>query len=170
LAAGGEGAFQFAFHAEMLGKSHGAGAVGLVADTLNSAEDEGPVNWVGAIEDAGDEAVEKAAGDMGEEVVVPDGVVEEAADGFGFEGAEDEDAFWGAADGVEGDSGELDVSSSRKEPGMSWSWSNWMRAETSAGRCWGRRAAALAGSEKPSLKSLSYGWWRSSSGIGLRGG
>jgi hypothetical protein len=44
LAAGGEGAFEFAFLAEMLGESHGAGAVGLVADTLNFAEDEGPVN------------------------------------------------------------------------------------------------------------------------------
>ncbi len=154
LAAGGEGAFEFAFHAaflfagveaflnsfhaaflaEMLGESHGAGAVGLVADTLNFAEDEGPVKWVGAIEDVGDEAVEEAAGDMGEEVVVPDGVAEEAADGFGFEGAEDEDAVGGAADGVEGDGGELDVSSSRKEPGMSWSWSHWMSAATSAGR------------------------------------
>ncbi len=100
LAAGGEGAFVAAFLfagleaflnsflaaflAEMLGESHGAGAVGLVADTFNSAEDEGPVKWVGAIEDVGDEAVEKAAGDMGEEVVVPDGIVEEAADGFGL--------------------------------------------------------------------------------------
>jgi hypothetical protein len=27
----------------------------------------------------------------------------------------------------------------------------------------------LAGSEKPSLKSLSCGWWRSSSGMGVRG-
>jgi hypothetical protein len=68
----------------MLGESHGGGAVGLVADTFNSAEDEGPVKWVGAIEDVGDETVEEAAGDMGEEVVVPDGVVEEAADGFGL--------------------------------------------------------------------------------------
>jgi hypothetical protein len=68
---------------------------------------------------------------------------------------------------VEGDGGELDVSSSRKEPGMSWSWSHWMRAETSEGRCWRRSAAALAGSEKPSLKSLSCGWWRSSSAMVL---
>jgi len=135
LAAGGEGAFSFtflkafefaflnsflaAFLAEMLGESHGAGAVGLVADAFNSAEDEGPVKWVGAIEDVGDEAVEKVAGDMGEEVVVPDDIVEEETDGFGFEGAEDEDAVGGAADGVEGDGGELDVISSRNEPGMS---------------------------------------------------
>ena len=107
-------AFEFAggeaFLAEMLGESHGAGAVGLVADTVNSAEDAGPVNWVGAIEDVGDEAVEEAAGDMGEEVVVPDGVAEETADGFGFERAEDEDAVGRAADGVEGDGGELDES------------------------------------------------------------
>jgi hypothetical protein len=61
----------------------------------------------------------------------------------------------------------LDVISSRKEPGMSLSWFHWMRAETSAGRCWRRRAAALAGSEKPSLKSLSCGWWRSSSAMVL---
>jgi len=61
-------AFLTAFLAEMLGESHGAGAVGLVADTLNFAEDAGPVNWVGAVEDVGDEAVEEAAGDMGEEV------------------------------------------------------------------------------------------------------
>jgi hypothetical protein len=82
LAAGGEGAFEFAFLtafltaflfacgeaflAEMLGESHGAGAVGLVADTSNFAEDAGSVNWVGAVEDVGDEAVEEAAGDMGE--------------------------------------------------------------------------------------------------------
>ncbi len=92
----------------MLGESLGAGAMGLVADSLNFAEDAGPVNWVGAIEDVGDEAVEEAAGDMGEEVVVPDGVAEEAADGFCFEGAEDEDAVRGAEDGVEGDGGELD--------------------------------------------------------------
>ena len=104
---------------------------------------------------------------MGEEVVVPDGIAEEAADGFCFEDAEDEDAVGRAADGVEGDGGELDVGSSRKEPGMSWSWSHWMRAATSAGRCWRRRAAALAGSEKPSLKSLSCGWWRSSSAMGV---
>ena len=104
LFTGGE-AFLNSFLAEMLGESHGAGAVGLVADTVNSAEDAGPVNWVGAIEDVGDEAVEETTGDMGEEVVVPDGVAEETADGFGFEGAEDEDAVGGAADGVKGDGG-----------------------------------------------------------------
>jgi len=112
LAAGGEGAFEFAgleaFLAEMLGESHGAGAVGLVADSIDSAEDAGPVNWVGAIEDVGDEAVEETAGDIGEEVVVPDGVAEETADGFCFEHAEDEDAVGRAADGVEWDGGELD--------------------------------------------------------------
>ncbi len=107
LFTGGE-AFLNSFLAEMLGESHGAGAVGLVADTVNSAEDAGPVNWVGAIEDVGDEAVEETTGDMGEEVVVPDGVAEETADGFCFEGAEDENAVGGAADGVEGDGGELD--------------------------------------------------------------
>jgi hypothetical protein len=78
----------------MLGESHGAGAVGLVADTVDFAEDAGPVNWVGAIEDVGDEAVEEATGDMGEEVVVPDGVAEETADGFGFEDAAGE-CGWG---------------------------------------------------------------------------
>jgi hypothetical protein len=97
-----------AFLAEMLGESHGAGAVGLVADAVDFAEDAGPVNWVGAIEDVGDEAIEETAGDVGEEVVVPDGVAEETADGFGFEGAEDEDAVGRAADGVEWDGGELD--------------------------------------------------------------
>jgi hypothetical protein len=75
---------------------------------LNSAEDAGPVNWVGAGEDEADEAVEEAAGDVGEEVVVPDGIAEETADGVGFEDAEDEDAVGRAADGVEGDGGELD--------------------------------------------------------------
>ena len=128
LAAGGEGAvlaaFEFAglealldsfldsflaaFLAELLGESHGAGAECWVADTVNFADELGPVNWVGACEEEADETVEEAAGDMGEEVVVPDGVVEEAADGFGFEGAEDEDAVGGAADGVERDGGELD--------------------------------------------------------------
>jgi hypothetical protein len=98
-------AFDAAFWAEMLGESHGAGAVGLVAHTVNFAEDAGPVNWVGAIEDVGDEAVEETAGDIGEEVVVPDGIAEETADGFGFEDAEDEDAVGGASDGVEGDGG-----------------------------------------------------------------
>ena len=62
-------AFEFAggeaFLAEMLGESHGAGAVGLVAHAVNFAEDAGPVNWVGAIEDVGDEAVEEAAGRHG---------------------------------------------------------------------------------------------------------
>ena len=58
-------AFDAAFLAEMLGESHGAGAVGLVAHTVNFAEDAGPVNWVGAIEDVGDEAVEEAAGRHG---------------------------------------------------------------------------------------------------------
>ena len=124
LAAGGEGAFvaailpafEFAgletfldsFLAELLGESHGAGAECLVADTVNFADEVGPVNWVGACEEEADETVEEAAGDMGEEVVVPDGVAEEETDGFGFEGAEDEDAVGGAADGVEGDGGELD--------------------------------------------------------------
>jgi len=74
---------------------------------------------------------------MGEEVVVPDGVAEETADGFGFEDAEDEDAVGRAADGVEGDGGELD------------------EAE---GEVW------------VPLKSLSCGWWRSSSGMWVRGG
>jgi hypothetical protein len=122
-----QAAFEFAggeaFLAEMLGENHGAGAVGLIADTVRSAEDAGPVNWVGAGEDVGDEAVEETAGDVGEEVVVPDGVAEETADGFGFEDAEDEDAVGRAVNGVEGDGVELDVSSLRKEPGMSWSWS-----------------------------------------------
>ena len=58
-------AFDAAFWAEMLGESHGAGAVGLVAHAVNFAEDAGPVNWVGAIEDVGDEAVEEAAGRHG---------------------------------------------------------------------------------------------------------
>jgi hypothetical protein len=94
LFTGGE-AFLNSFLAEMLGESHGAGAVGLVADTVDSAEDAGPVNWVGAIEDVGDEAVEETTGDMGEEVVVPDGVAEETAGGFGFEDAKDKDAVGG---------------------------------------------------------------------------
>jgi hypothetical protein len=123
-----------AFLAELLGESHGAGAEGWVADTVNFADEVGPVNWVGAGEEEADEAVEEATGDMGEEVVVPDGVAEETADGFGFEDAEDEDAVGGAADGVEGDGGELD------------------EAE---GEVW------------DSLKSLSCGWWRSSSAMGV---
>jgi hypothetical protein len=122
------------FLAELLGEIHGAGAVGLVADTLNFADEVGPVNWAGAGEEEADEAVEQATGDMGEEVVVPDGVAEETADGFCFEGAEDEDAVGRAADGVEGDDGELD------------------EAE---GEVW------------VSLKSLSCGWWRTSSAMGV---
>ena len=97
--------FDAAFLAELLGESHGAGAEGWVADTVNFADEVGPVNWVGAGEEEADEAVEEAAGDVGEEVVVPDGIAEETADGFGFEDAEDEDAVGGAADGVEGDGG-----------------------------------------------------------------
>jgi hypothetical protein len=106
--AGGEAflnSFVAAFLAELLGESHGAGAEGWVADTVDFADEVGPVNWVGAGEEEADEAVEEAAGDMGEEVVVPDGVAEETADGFGFEDAEDEDAVGRAADGVEGDGG-----------------------------------------------------------------
>ena len=56
-------------------------------DTVNFADEVGPVNWVGAGEEEADEAVEEAAGDIGEEVVVPDGIAEETADGFGFEDA-----------------------------------------------------------------------------------
>jgi hypothetical protein len=92
----------------MLGESHGTGAVGLVADSINSAEDVGPVNWIGAGENVGNEALEDSAGEIGEEVVVPDGVAEKAADGFCFEHAEDEDPVGRAADGIEGDGGELD--------------------------------------------------------------
>ena len=98
-------AFLNSFLAELLGEGHGAGAEGWVANGLNFADESGPVNWVGAGEEEANEAVEEAAGDIGEEVVVPDGVAEETADGFGFEDAEDEDAVGGASDGVEGDGG-----------------------------------------------------------------
>jgi hypothetical protein len=111
LFTGGEAflnSFVAAFLAELLGESHGAGAEGWVANTVNFADEVGPVNWVGAGEEEADEAVEEATGDIGEEVVVPDGVAEETADGVGFEDAKDEDAVGGAADGVEGDGGELD--------------------------------------------------------------
>jgi hypothetical protein len=129
-----QASFDAAFLAELLGESHGAGAEGWVANTVNFADEVGPVNWVGAGEEEADEAVEEAAGDMGEEVVVPDGVAEETADGFGFEDAEDEDAVGRAADGVEGDGGELD------------------EAEGEVG---------------DTLKSLSCGWWRSSSAMAV---
>ncbi len=101
-------AFLNSFLAELLGEGHGAGAEGWVANGLNFADESGPVNWVGAGEEEADEAVEEAAGDVGEKVVVPDGVAEETADGFGFEDAKDKDAVGRAADGVEGDGGELD--------------------------------------------------------------
>ena len=93
-----QAAFEFAggeaFLAELLGESHGAGAEGWVADTVNFADEVGPVNWVGAGEEEADEAVEETAGDVGEEVVVPDGIAEETADGFGFEDAAGE-CWWG---------------------------------------------------------------------------
>ena len=100
-----QASFDAAFLAELLGESHGAGAEGWVANGLNFADESGPVNWVGAGEEEADEAVEEATGDMGEEVVVPDGVAEETADGFGFEGAAGE-CWWGEEEAGEWGAGE----------------------------------------------------------------
>jgi hypothetical protein len=65
LPTGNEGAYLAALLAEMLGESHGTGAVGLVADPIDSAEDVGPVNWIGAGENVGNEALEDTAGYIG---------------------------------------------------------------------------------------------------------
>jgi len=48
-----QASFDAAFLAELLGESHGAGAEGWVANTVNFADEVGPVNWVGAGEGSG---------------------------------------------------------------------------------------------------------------------
>ena len=66
------------------------------------------VNGVAAahVSDGEVKGVEK---DHAEEFVVPDRGAEELAGAFGLEDTEDEDAVGGAADGVEGEGGELNV-------------------------------------------------------------
>ena len=108
MAAGGEGAFLAAFLAEMLGESHGGGAVGFGADGFDFMEEGIVVNGVAAVHVA-DGEVECLDEDHGEESVVPDRVAEEFAGAFGFKESEGEDAVGRAADGVEGEGGELDV-------------------------------------------------------------
>jgi hypothetical protein len=66
------------------------------------------VNGVAAVHVADDE-VERIDENHAEEFFVPDRVGEELAGTFGFEDTEGEDAVGGAADGVEGEGGELDV-------------------------------------------------------------
>ena len=65
------------------------------------------VNGVAAVHVADDE-VEGVEKDHAEEFVVPDRVGEELAGAFGLEDTEHEDAVGGAADGLEGEGGELD--------------------------------------------------------------
>jgi hypothetical protein len=124
LAAGGEGAFlaafltaffdsiPAAFHSavlvKFLGEGHGGGAVGFGTDGFDFMEEGVIVNGVAAVHVADDE-VERIDENHAEEFFVPDRVGEELAGTFGFEDTEGEDAVGGAADGVEGEGGELDV-------------------------------------------------------------
>ncbi len=104
-------AFEFAgldaFLAKFLGEGHGGGAVGFGTDGFDFMEEGVIVNGVAAVHVA-DGQMESVEDDHAEEFVVPDRVAEELAGAFGFEESEDEDAVWGAADGIEGEGGELD--------------------------------------------------------------
>jgi hypothetical protein len=97
-----------AFLAKFLGEGHGGGAVGFGTDGFDFMEEGVIVNGVAAahVSDSEVKGVEK---DHAEEFVVPDRGAEELAGAFGLEDTEDEDAVGGAADGVEGEGGELDV-------------------------------------------------------------
>jgi hypothetical protein len=97
-----------AFLAKFLGEGHGGGAVGFGTDGFDFMEEGIIVNGVAAahVSDSEVKGVEK---DHAEEFVVPDRGAEELAGAFGLEDTEDEDAVGGAADGVEGEGGELDV-------------------------------------------------------------
>ena len=97
-----------AFLAKFLGEGHGCGAVGFGTDGFDFMEEGVIVNGVAAahVADCEVKGVEK---DHAEEFVVPDRGAEELAGAFGLEDTEDEDAVGGAADGVEGEGGELDV-------------------------------------------------------------
>ena len=100
-------AFLNSILAEFLGEGHGCGAVGFGTDGFDSMEEGIIVNGVAAahVADCEVKGVEK---DHAEEFVVPDRGAEELAGAFGLEDTEDEDAVWRAADGVEGEGGELD--------------------------------------------------------------
>jgi hypothetical protein len=97
-----------AFLAKFLGEGHGCGAVGFGTDGFDFMEEGVIVNGVAAahVSDSEVKGVEK---DHAEEFVVPDRGAEELAGAFGLEDTEDEDAVGGAADGVEGEGGELNV-------------------------------------------------------------
>ena len=82
--------------------------MGFGTDRFDFMEEGIVVNGVAAVHVA-DGEVECLDEDHGEESVVPDRGAEEFAGAFGFEESEGEDAVGGAADGVEGEGGELDV-------------------------------------------------------------
>jgi len=112
-------AFQFAFLfaglyaflnsilAKFLGEGHGGGAVGFGTDGFDFMEEGVIVNGVAAVHVA-DCEVKGVEKDHAEEFVVPDRGAEELAGAFGLEDTEDEDAVGRAANGVEGEGGELD--------------------------------------------------------------
>ena len=91
-----------------MGEGHGAGVVGFRTDRFDFMEEGIVVNGVAAVHVA-DGEVKGVEKDRAEEFVVPDRVAEEFAGAFGFEDTEGEDAVGGAADGIEGEGGELDV-------------------------------------------------------------
>ena len=82
--------------------------MGFGTDRFDFMEEGIVVNGVAAVHVA-DGEVECLDEDHGEESVVPDRVAEEFAGAFGFKESEGEDAVGRAADGVEGEGGELDV-------------------------------------------------------------
>jgi len=97
-----------AFLAKFLSEGHGGTAVGFGTDGFDFTEEAVIVNGVAAVHVADDE-VEGVDEHHCEEFFVPDRVAEEFAGAFGFEDTEGEDAVGGAADGIEGEGGELDV-------------------------------------------------------------
>ncbi|RFC50355.1 MAG: hypothetical protein DVB22_002114 [Verrucomicrobia bacterium] len=100
--------FDAAILVKFLGESHGGGAVGFRTDGFDFMEKGIVVNGVAAVHVA-DGEVKGVEKDHSEEFVVPDRVGEELAGAFGLEDTEHEDAVGGAADGLEGEGGELDV-------------------------------------------------------------
>ncbi len=99
-------AFLNSILAKFLSERHGGGAVGFGTDGLDFMEEGVIVNGVAVVHVADDE-VERVDENLGEDFFVPDRVGEELAGTFGFEDTEGEDAVGGAADGVEGEGGEL---------------------------------------------------------------
>jgi len=92
---------------KLLGEGHGCGAVGFRTNGFNFMDEGIVVNGVAAVHVA-DREVKGVEKNHAEEFVVPDRVAEELAGAFGLEDAEDEDPVGSAADGIEGEGGELD--------------------------------------------------------------